>query len=95
MSPLLADQTWFLGLLCALPFIAIAIVPASIWLIRRIARQRRAGLPIFDHRTIAARLAHMPSPKRPNRREALMIAAVGAALLATLLCAGVLPWGVE
>jgi hypothetical protein len=30
MRPLLADQLWFFGLLCALPFIAIAIVPASI-----------------------------------------------------------------
>jgi hypothetical protein len=30
MSALLADQMWALGLLCALPFIAIAIVPVSI-----------------------------------------------------------------
>jgi hypothetical protein len=30
MSPLLADQTLFIGLLCALPFVGIALVPISI-----------------------------------------------------------------
>jgi hypothetical protein len=30
MSPLLASDLWMLGLVCALPFIALGIVPVSI-----------------------------------------------------------------
>src|ERR1700722_123623 len=64
----------------------------AIWLTRHVARRRSARLPIFDYRRLAARLARMPSPKSPNRREVFMLAAVGAPILATLFRNHVVPW---
>jgi hypothetical protein len=70
---------------------ALLALPAEIWLARYIARKRRAGLPIFDYRSTAARLARMPFPKWPNGREVLMAATVGAAIWATLFWNHVAP----
>jgi hypothetical protein len=62
------------------------------WFEMRAARRRRAGLPIFDQERLRARVASMPSPKWPNLRETLMLAALGTAIWATLIWGHVVPW---
>jgi hypothetical protein len=54
-------------------------------------RRRQAGLPIFDHRKMRARLTSMPSPKWPSLRETFMLAALSAAIWAALFWGHVVP----
>ncbi|HEV3300804.1 MAG TPA: hypothetical protein VG055_14235 [Planctomycetaceae bacterium] len=54
-----------------------------VWLARYVTRRRRANLPLFDHRKVAAWLAGQPRPKLPNRRETLILAI--AAVIGVLL----------
>jgi hypothetical protein len=54
-----------------------------VWLARYVTRRRRANLPLFDHRKVAAWVAGQPRPKLPNRRETLILAI--AAVIGVLL----------
>jgi hypothetical protein len=68
----------------------LALVGAR-WFAIRAIRRRRSNLPVFDYNAVGARLAQLASPKWPNRRETLLLAAIGTIILAVVFFVDALP----